>query len=123
MEAVDLSGGQPHAFMIPLVAGKASAARAMADEVRSTRNSAYRESRRQAGILREVVFLQTSAYGEALVVFWLSKNPTASFELLTQSNQPFDAWLTSSALSLHATPDADALLAAKQNRVIAQYPH
>ena len=55
-------------FVAPIQPGKTDAWRKAVDEIKGSRNAAYKESRRQHGIKREHVSLQSTPMGDLIVV-------------------------------------------------------
>jgi hypothetical protein len=80
----------------------------------------YEQSRARLGVLREAAFLETTAAGNVLVVYWLAAEPAASLQELAASEDPFDRWLLGAAAGVHGMK-LEAL-PIRANPLVGQYP-
>ena len=117
-ESADLTGTRPYMFIAPIadVAGFRSLAR----DLMGARHDEYARSRAHLGIAREAVFLQTSARGTAMVVYWLAADPAASMARLKAADDPFNQWLKGAETAIHQMP-LDRL-PVDANPLVGQYP-
>ena len=82
-----------YCFTQPLQPGKRDDARAIFEEIRTSRREEYEASRKRLGIREERVWFQSLPDGEMAVVFWEGDDPRGALERFASSNDPFDEWL------------------------------
>jgi hypothetical protein len=68
------------------------------------------------------VFLETTAQGDAAVVYWLADDPQASLRALAASTDPFDRWLRDELAKVHPISLDMIVQIASNNSLIANYP-
>lgn len=117
------TGGQPFMFLAPLGAGGADRLRAIATELNGPRHADYVRARAAAGIRRELVFLETTAMGDAAVFYWLADDPQASLASLAASTDSFDVWLRDEMTTAHPIEPAQIGEIASHNVLVGEYPH
>lgn len=122
MESGDLAGAKQFMFLAPLAPGAKDRLRAIAGDVMGNRHPDYVRARTAIGVRREAVFLESTAIGDAMVVYWLAEDPAASLNLLAVSSDPFDRWLRGEVEKLHPIPLDSIIEIASGNTLIAQYP-
>jgi hypothetical protein len=79
-------------FALPLLAGKAAAARAFLRELEGEHTPAYAASERRLGITKEVWALQTLPGGAAFVVYIEAPDVGEAFRRFAASPDGFDRW-------------------------------
>jgi hypothetical protein len=84
--------GEGVAFTVPLLAGKAEAARAFGQEAYQARREEMTESRQALGAYREEVFLQRTPMGELITVYAEGENVKSGNEGFAASQSPYDRW-------------------------------
>ena len=117
-ESADLSGTRPYMFIAPVA--DVAAFRARARDLMGARHEEYARSRTQLGIAREAVFLETTARGTVMVVYWLAADPAGSMARLRAANDPFNRWLKEAETAIHQMP-LDKL-PIDSNPLVGQYP-
>ncbi len=122
MEAGDTTGAKQFMFLAPLAPGAAERVRARAGEVMGARHADHVHARAAMGVRREAVFLESTAMGDAIVVYWLTNDPAASLKRLALSADPFDRWLREEVAKVHPIPLDAITTIASNNKLIAQYP-
>lgn len=89
-------------FIAPLLPGKTETDRsAMISCWRGERNEAYERSRRQLGITREAIFIQSTPNGDVAVVYWEAADIGAALKGLATSEDPFDRWFRDHVREVH----------------------
>ena len=86
------SRGTGLAFAVPLLPGKAEAARAWAREAFDSRRRELTESRLALGQTREEVFLNSSPAGDVCVAYLEGKDPIQANREFAASAAPYDRW-------------------------------
>jgi len=122
MESGATSHAKPFMFLAPLGPGGADRVRAMAYEVMGDRHGDYVRARGKLGVRREAVFLESTARGDAVVVYWLADDPVTSLERLAASSEPFDLWLRGEVEKVHPIALDTIVTIASSNTLIAEYP-
>ena len=93
---------QTIAFTIPILPGKTETDRR---EMRSCWNgeraAGFAESRREHGITREAVWIQSGPAGDVAVVYLEAEDVQAAFTGLATSDEPFDRWFREYVLDVH----------------------
>jgi LmbE family N-acetylglucosaminyl deacetylase len=82
-----------YCFTQPIQPGKRDDARAIFEEIRTSRREEYEASRKRLGIREERVWFQSLPDGELAVVYWEGDDPRGALERFASSDDPFDAWL------------------------------
>jgi hypothetical protein len=113
--------GTPFMFLAPLGAGGADRVRAIARTVTGDKHAEYVRARRRAGVHREAVFLESTAMGDAVVVYWLADDPPAALRVLAASGDAFDTWLRRELAAAHPIPLDTIVDIASRNAKIADY--
>ena len=85
-------------FVAPIRAGKTDAWRKAVDEIKGSRNAAYKESRRQHGIKREHVSLQSTPMGDLVVVHMDAPDQQEVMRGMMQGTSDFDTWFRETVL-------------------------
>lgn len=119
----DLESGTQFMFLAPLGAGGAERMRAVAAEMMGPRHDAYVAARAKLGIRREATFLESTAMGDAVVVFWRADDPAASLRQLAASTDPLDVWLRDQVRQVHPIPLETVTTIAGRNALIGEWPH
>ncbi len=89
-------------FIAPLLPGKTETDRsAMISCWRGERKGAYEHSRRQLGITREAIFLQSTPNGDVAVVYWEATDVGAALKGLATSEEPFERWFRGHVREVH----------------------
>ncbi|MEZ4403635.1 MAG: hypothetical protein R3B06_26665 [Kofleriaceae bacterium] len=115
-------GSQEFLFAAPLTAAGVDDLRRLSTELMGPRHAAYVEARRQLGVEREAVFLETTPQGAVAVFYWRAPDPRASLRRLAASSSPFDAWLRTQAAALHPVGLDLLTQIASGNTLVGQYP-
>ena len=79
-------------FALPIVSGKAEAARAFLQQLERERKSQYAASEQRLEITKEVWALQQSPMGELFVVFFQSDDIGGAVSQFVDSQDEFDQW-------------------------------
>ena len=79
-------------FALPLLAGKAEAARAFLRELEGERKAAYAASEERLGLTKEVWALQPLPGGDGYVVYFEGADVAGAFRTFAASQDPFDRW-------------------------------
>jgi hypothetical protein len=85
-------------FVAPIQPGKTDAWRKAVDEIKGSRNAAYKESRRQHGIKREHVSLQSTPMGDLVVVHMDAPGQQEVMRGMMQGTSDFDTWFRETVL-------------------------
>jgi hypothetical protein len=89
-------------FVVPLLPGKTDTDReAMISCWRGDRQPDYERSRKNLGITREAVFIQTTPDGDFAVVYWEAEDVVAGLRGLATSDDPFDSWFRDHVRDVH----------------------
>lgn len=89
-------------FVAPLLPGKTEADRAaMISCSRGDRQEAYERSRRQLGITREAVFIQSTPAGDVAVVYWEAEDVPRALQAMATSDEDFDVWFREHVQEVH----------------------
>ncbi|HEY1816018.1 MAG TPA: hypothetical protein VGG74_26905 [Kofleriaceae bacterium] len=113
----------PFMLLAPLAPGAADSLRALGRELDGPRHADYLRARATIGVRREAAFLETTAVGDAIVIYWEADDPKASLDAFAASTDPFDVWLRGQMASLHPLALDQLAGIAKRNELVAQYPH
>jgi hypothetical protein len=114
--------GKPFLFVAPLSADGAHEMRKVAAELMGARHEAYVAARQRLGIRRESAFFQSTAKGDAIVIYWLADDPQAALDGWMTSTDPVDVWLRERAAAVHPVPGDVLAQTVRQNQLIANYP-
>jgi hypothetical protein len=82
-----------YCFTQPIQPGKRDEARAIFEEIRTSRRGEYEASRKRLGIREERVWFQGLPEAEMAVVYWEGDDPRGALERFASSDDPFDEWL------------------------------
>jgi hypothetical protein len=86
--------------------GKRDDARAIFEEIRTSRREEYEASRKRLGIREERVWFQSLPDAEMAVVYWEGDDPRGALERFASSDNPFDEWLKERGREVyHFEPD------------------
>ncbi len=93
---------QSVAFAARLLPGQIEANRvALASCQDGARKEAYQDARRRAGIVREVVWIQSTRGRNVAVVLLEADDLAAAFTVLGTSAEPFDRWFRDHVRQVH----------------------
>jgi hypothetical protein len=123
MEAGDLAGAKPFLFIAPVRHEAIDTLRELTREVMGPRKDEYMRARARIGVRREAVFLESSDWGDAAVIYWLADDPETSLRAFAGSSDPFDSWMRAKENGAYAVPLDVLTTIASKNALIAQYPH
>jgi hypothetical protein len=121
--AVGAPAAAPFMFLAPLAPGGAASLRALGRELVGARLNDYVRARAAIGVHREAAFLETTAMGDAIVIYWETDDAAASLARFAASTDPFDLWLRTQIATLHPLGLDQLAGIAKANELVAQYPH
>ena len=79
-------------FALPILEGKAAAARAFLAELEGSRKADYASSEQRLGISKEVWAMQNTPMGDLFVVFFQAPDIPGAVGQFIQSSDPFDLW-------------------------------
>ena len=79
-------------FALPILPGKAAAARAFQGELDGPRKDEYARSERARGIVKELWFLQETPAGDIFVVYLESPDAARALDQFAASREAFDVW-------------------------------
>jgi hypothetical protein len=82
----------------------------------------YVASRARLGVTREAAFLEHTAAGDGLVVFWRCRDPQAALAKMSAATDPFDRWLADVAARVHPLPLEALAATISANKLVAQFP-
>jgi hypothetical protein len=82
-----------YCFTQSIQPGKRGDARAIFEEIRTSRREEYEASRKRLGIREERVWFQSLPDAEMAVVYWEGDDPRGALERFASSDDPFDEWL------------------------------
>lgn len=89
-------------FVVPHLPGKTETDReAMLSCWHGDRKDDYRRSRKNLGITREAVFIQTTPAGDVAVVYWEADDVEAALKNMATSDDPFDRWFRDHVREAH----------------------
>ena len=109
-------------FMFVAPVGDPEQVRELGRTLMGDKHADYLASRARLGVTREAAFLEHTAAGDGLVVFWRCADPQAALAKMRASTDPFDRWLAEVAGRVHPLP-LDALVATvSANKLVAQFP-
>jgi hypothetical protein len=114
--------GTQFMFLAPLGPDGRQRLTEIAAQLMGPRHDEYVRARKQIGVQREAVFLESTAMGDAAVVYWIADDPVASLDRLATSTNPFDQWLRSEVEQIHPIPLAAIASIARKNVLLGQYP-
>lgn len=87
-----------NAFFVPLLPGKADAARAFAEALSGPRRAELDDA--QTTVTKESWFLQETPHGDFMIVYYVSPDPKKVHQALAVSEEPFDVWFREQILDL-----------------------
>jgi hypothetical protein len=114
--------GEPFMFLAPLGPDGRQRLGEIAKAVMGPRHDDYVRARRQIGVQREAVFLESTSMGDAAVFYWVADDPVASLKRLAASMEPFDQWMRGQAEKAHPISLAAITAIASSNALIGRYP-
>jgi len=114
--------GQQFMFLAPLGPDGRHRIEEIAKSVMGPRHDEYVRARQKIGVLREAVFVESTAMGDAAVFYWIADDPVGSLNRLAVSTEPFDLWMRGAAEKAHPMPIAAIASIASGNVLIGQYP-
>jgi hypothetical protein len=82
-----------YCFTQSIQPGKRDEAKAIFQEIQTSRQQEYEASRKRLGIREERVWFQSLPSGELAVVYWEGDDPRGALERFANSDDPFDEWL------------------------------
>ena len=88
------------ALAIPILPGKTPEWRAWMEELKSTRQKEFAESRRAAGV-HERTFLQQTPMGDLVIVTLEGDDPGQAFGKLMTGTDAFSKWFGEHAMAVH----------------------
>lgn len=89
-------------FAVPLLPGKTETdRRAMISCWQGERKADYDRSRKNLGITREAVFIQSTPAGDIAVVYWEADDVEGAFKKMATSTDPFDVWFRDHVRDVH----------------------
>jgi hypothetical protein len=87
----------------PILPGKLEAWRAFAE---GTKGEEYDGSRKRMGVVREVVALMQTPEGDFACIFQEAKDLAKAYQVIAQSENPYDVWFRDQIMELHGlTPE------------------
>lgn len=86
---------------MPILPGKTEAWKQFVRTLGRERLSEYDDSRKRAGIKKEVAWLQQTPHGDHIVVYIEAKDLAKVFDKFAKSQEPFDAWFRKMVLDIH----------------------
>jgi hypothetical protein len=81
-----------YAFVTPVLPGKVDEWRQLVAEMTGPRRKDYEESRRKAGLRKELVWDQTTPMGDLAAVIFDTDDFEGVFRYFATSKAPFDLW-------------------------------
>ena len=81
-----------YAFALRILPGKTETMKKYLQEIKTTRREEFVKSRQRMGVHAVQVWLQHTPNGDIGAVWVDVDNPTKFFDLLMNSNEPFDVW-------------------------------
>lgn len=95
-------------FVAPLLPGKTATERAaMTSCWNGERRADYERSRKNLGITREAVFIQSTPDGDVDVIYWEADDVEAALQGMASSDDPFDRWFRELIKEVHGIDVAD----------------
>ena len=109
-------------FVAPVDPAKLDDLRTFAASLMGDKHADYVASRARLGVTREAAFLEHTAAGDGVVVFWRCADPQQALKRMRDATDPFDRWIAEVAGRVHPLP-LDALVATvSANKLVAQFP-
>ncbi|MDR6507248.1 DUF6176 family protein [Arthrobacter oryzae] len=88
----------------PILPGKLEAWKAFCEGTKT--GDEYDRQRKRMGIVREVVSLMQTPGGDFACIFQEAKDLAKAFQVLAQSDDPYDVWFRDQIMELHGlTPE------------------
>lgn len=112
----------PFLFFMPLAQPSAGALLNELESLSPEKLEQHRNARSNIGVLEEKIFLQETAVGPGLVIYWESLDPAASLDQLLSSEESYDIWLQENFASYHALPIDQIEGIWRQNALMADFP-
>jgi hypothetical protein len=89
-------------FVLPILPGKTETDReAMLSCWRGDRKDDFERSRRNLGVAREAVFIQSTPAGDMAVVYWEAADVELALKNMATSDDPFDVWFRDYVRDVH----------------------
>ena len=85
----------------PILAGKTDEWREFCEEMHRVHRHGYEESRRNAGITKEIIRLQRTSQGDIAITYIEAHDPEEAFREISRSDRPFDRWFREWILECH----------------------
>lgn len=112
----------PFLFFMPLAQPSAGALLNELESLSPEKLEEHRNARANIGVLEEKIFLQETAVGPGLVIYWESLDPATSLDQLLSSEDSYDLWLQENFASYHAVPLDQIEGIWRQNALMADFP-
>ena len=87
-----------YAFVTPVLPGKVDEWHRLVAEMTGARRKEYEESRRKAGLRKEMVWHQTTPMGDVAAVIFDTDDFEGVFRYFAASKAPFDVWFNDKIL-------------------------
>ncbi|MCW3075101.1 MAG: hypothetical protein JWP69_2170 [Flaviaesturariibacter sp.] len=97
------------AMTIPVLPGREAAWHQFMNELKGDKRKAYQASRRRLGV-RERVFYQQGATGNAVILTFEGENAEGAWQMLATSDSPFSEWYFEQVANIHGISVVDVLL-------------
>lgn len=88
-------------FAVPILPGKTEAWKKWVLTMAKERIAEYEESRKKAGIKKEVAWIYNSPQGDMVTVYMEAKDVEKAADHLGKSQAPFDIWFRQKVMELH----------------------
>lgn len=95
------------AFAAPILPGKLDLAHEMVSLIKGDRNAEAVAIRKEAGLDREQVFVQTTPMGEFAIVVWDTADATKVFEVFGSTQSEYATWFRGCLKEIHGFDIAD----------------
>ncbi len=93
-------------WFAPILPGKLEAWKAFDEEMKGPRLSEHTLSRQRMGVQREVASLMQTPQGDFVCLFHEAEDLANAFNLLANSDDPYDEWFRGNLIDLHGlTPE------------------
>ena len=89
------------AIALPIVPGQMDAWRAFCQEMQGPRRAEFEESRRRAGVTRELAFHQPTPQGDLAIIVVETDDPQRYMQTIVASDHPFDRWPLERVREIH----------------------
>lgn len=112
----------PFLFFMPLAQATAGSLQAELESLSPAKVEEHREARASIGVLEEKVFLQQTAVGPGLIIYWESLDPASSLNQLLSLDDPYDSWFQDGFAGYHGVPIEVMSEIWRQNALMADFP-